>query len=98
MNLLSDYKKRHGKCEYCEYRNGHDCYECYGGHFKDVISFYESCRLSIKENAINDFNLTQEGKNLRQELDDIQDKLKNVSENYMSKLADFTKKKAQRAL
>lgn len=68
MGYLSDYKDRHGKCEYCKYKGSTSsrCAECYGMAFEDSVDLLSFIRTKVKQEAIDQFNESEEGKRLQQ--------------------------------
>ena len=67
MRYLDDYNARHGKCDYCKYHNAtgsHRCVDCYGSAFEDTIDLYTFIRAKVTKEAIEKFNVSNEGKQL----------------------------------
>ena len=72
MGYVDDYKKRHGKCEFCKFHNvtgSYMCAECYGGSFKDTLDLVTFIRRRVSEDATEKFNASDRGKQLLADID-----------------------------
>ena len=72
MGYVDDYKKRHGKCEFCKFHNvtgSYMCAECYGGSFKDTLDLVTFIRRRVSEDATEKFNESERGKQLLADID-----------------------------
>lgn len=72
MGYVDEYKKRHGKCEFCKFHNvtgSYMCAECYGGSFKDTLDLVTFIRRRVSEDATEKFNESERGKQLLADID-----------------------------
>lgn len=67
MGYLTDYKERHGKCEFCVNNNGSysGCHECYGSNFKDRLDLLTFINNEAERDALFKFESSDKGKELK---------------------------------